>query len=337
MTRQSIDEYERLIRRDPARRGLIASEPELGPLCPGHLRAAAADLCENGRRVVLATGFFIPFGDPPAAETDGLMGTLLLASTLESLGVPTLVLTDRWCETAVCAVSGRFGYSTAQLEIVEANWTLEDFRSMFARQFGTDSVTHLIAVERVGPSHTLESLSRQKPGQSARISLFEERVTVAERGRCFNMRGKVLDEWTGSIHVLFERAGEIAPGAKTIGVGDGGNEIGMGSIPWDELARRIDGPAADRIPCRVPTDWTIVAGVSDWGGYALAAATARLAGSSDVIQDWDARFLEETLEHAVVNGPCVDGVTGRQEATVDGLPFITYVQPWLGIRRVSGG
>ncbi|QDU43702.1 hypothetical protein Mal52_21780 [Symmachiella dynata] len=36
------------------------------------------------------------------------------------------------------------------------------------------------------------------------------------------------------------------------------------------------------------------------------------------------------------HGPAVDGVTRRQEPTVDGLPFLTYIQPLEGIRQLLG-
>ena len=38
----------------------------------------------------------------------------------------------------------------------------------------------------------------------------------------------------------------------------------------------------------------------------------------------------------VEHGPAVDGVTRRREATVDGLPFLTYIQPWAAIRAKLG-
>ena len=65
---------------------------------------------------------------------------------------------------------------------------------------------------------------------------------------------------------------------KTIGIGDGGNEIGMGTVPWEELVRRLPRKEASAIPCRIATDWNIIAGTSNWGAFALAAAVALLAG-----------------------------------------------------------
>ena len=69
---------------------------------------------------------------------------------------------------------------------------------------------------------------------------------------------------------------------------------------------------------------------------ALAASVCLLRGRLDVLQPLTRERHREWLEYLVANGPAVDGVTGRREATVDGLPFLTYIQPWEGILRRSG-
>src|SRR5262249_2075095 len=101
-------------------------------------------------------------------------------------------------------------------------------------------LTHLIALERVGPGRD---------------------------GRCRNMRGLDLTDQTTPIHLSFEDAARRTPPLVTIGIGDGGNEIGMGKIPPEMIAHNI--LHGERIACRVPTDHLIVAGVSNWGAYAL--------------------------------------------------------------------
>lgn len=57
-------------------------------------------------------------------------------------------------------------------------------------------------------------------------------------------------------------------------VGDGGNEVGMGKVYGKVLSSKIAN--AKEIACVVPTDHLIIASVSNWGGYALCAATAVL-------------------------------------------------------------
>ena len=196
-------------------------------------------------------------------------------------------------------------------------------------------LSHLIAIERVGPSHTGESLRKQTSDPDV-LKAFLAQVPPESRGRCHNMRGEILDEWTGGVHRLFDGAETNRPFIRTIGIADGGNEIGMGCLRWDDIARRLLGPHAARIPCRVATTWNIVAGISNWGGYALAAGVLALCDQTDVIAPWTSEREQLILEHFVANGPAVDGVTRLPEPTVDGLPFLTYIQPWSAIRNRLG-
>ena len=104
----------------------------------------------------------------------------------------------------------------------------------------------------------------------------------------------------------------------TIGIGDGGNEIGMGKIPHETIVANI--PNGDLIHCRVPTDHLIVAGVSNWGAYALAAGVYVLNKVRNRGRSLRARTASGTFSKSMVrDGLLVDGVTGQQTATVDGL------------------
>ena len=123
-------------------------------------------------------------------------------------------------------------------------------------------------------------------------------------------------------------------GGTTIGIGDGGNEIGMGKIPHETIVKNI--PNGDLIHCRVPTDHLIVAGVSNWGAYALAAGVYVLRGVKPPADLFDPDREREILEVMVREGPLVDGVTGKQTATVDGLTWDEYVKPLHPHPRDSG-
>ncbi len=197
-------------------------------------------------------------------------------------------------------------------------------------------MSHLIAIERVGPSHTADSLAQQHRSGEIPLQRFIDQVPAKDRDCCHNMRGECIDQFAGDLHRLFEEVSEAQPGVKTIGIGDGANEIGMGSVAWEELERRLSGEQSARVPCRIATDWNIVAGTSNWGGYALAAAVALLRGQVSAVAPFDCRQQQEVLEAMVAKGPAVDGVTRRREATVDGLPFLTYIQPWAAIRTRLG-
>lgn len=329
-----IDEFDRLIRRDPARRGLIGSESHYGPLCAGHLKGAATDLAERGKCVVIVTGFYVPHADPPAAETDGPLGSVVLASALQKTGSEVFLLTDERCFPALLTAAEAAGIAPERV-LCCPDCTTPWIDSFFNDGRGSE-LTHLIAVERVGPSHTPDSLIRQSRCGKPPVAEFTASVSAESHNRCHNMRGRVIDEYSASLHRLFERLPQYRPDVTTIGIGDGANEIGMGVIPWEDLVRRLEGDCSGRIPCRIATDWNIVAGTSNWGAYALAAATLALRGEADVLQHWDQSHEERILQYLVEKGPAVDGVTGRQEPTVDGMPFITYIQPWVGIRQLLG-
>ena len=107
----------------------------------------------------------------------------------------------------------------------------------------------------------------------------------------------------------------------------------MGKFPWEELHSLVPGEHGPRMVCRIAADWTIVSGTCNWGGFALAAAVALLRGRVDLIAGWTMERQEELLQHMVQHGRAVDGVTREREATVDGLPFVTYAEVCSSIIR----
>ncbi|MDX1967650.1 MAG: DUF4392 domain-containing protein [Planctomycetaceae bacterium] len=321
---------ERTIRRDPARRGLLGNDAE--SLCPGHLSAAADHLGRFGRQVWILTGFFVPTGNPPAAETDGPPGAAFLASVLQSCGMEPLLLTDRPCADAVRVAAANYGIGTESVHICPDDCgRIDAWVEGLEHRAGAEPLTHVIAIERVGPSHQPASWS-----DPLLADRFRNEVPSEHWNRCHNMRGEVIDYCTPPLHRVVEWVASRSPGVKTIGIGDGGNEVGMGAIPYAELRRRLIEPQASRIPCRVPTDWTILAGVSNWGAMALSAAVCCQRGRLNLLRGMDRPMEEQRLQALVASGPAVDGVTRLQEPTVDGLPFLTYLQPWETMRSLLG-
>lgn len=314
------------------------------------MAAAATDLALRGRKIAIVTGFYIPAGTPPAAETDGPPGAILLAQVLLNVGIDNLVVTDGFCFDALAAAARKAGYSVERLvryphpantPSVRAGDsgpadTAARWRADFFQHGAGKDLSHLLALERVGPSHTAASLARQARSGNPPLARFDEKVPPAARDHCHNMRGENLDDYAGDLHRLFEDASGFLPDVKSIGIGDGANEIGMGVVAWEELERRLTGEQSGRVPCRVPCDWNIIAGTSNWGAYALAAATALLRGTISAVAPFNCGQQRDVLEYLVEHGPAVDGVTRRREPTVDGLPFPQYIQPWGAIRAKLG-
>lgn len=298
------------------------------------------------------TGFFIPAaidsnakGDAKSdlarnevgnAETDGPLGTFVLADVLVGLGIPTTVITDQLCENVVQAACHSQSRNTFEFLVSPndrtnaANWRAEVLQRASVRQ-----ISHFVAIERVGPGYESARRSDQHPE-----STIDHRSAISqtrwEPGHCCNMRGESIEEFSADLHLLIDDAMKQTANVNVIGIGDGGNEIGMGRFPCEELLDRIQGPNAERVPCRISADATIVAGVSNWGAYALAAAIAAQRDRVDLLERHTAESQRQLLERIVKDSGAVDGVTRRNDPTVDGLPFLTQIQPWIAIREVLG-
>jgi D-glutamate cyclase len=185
-----------------------------------------------------------------------------------------------------------------------------------------------------GPIHAALDAARARIGIQRPIvaaqgmaAIYIERGGPALDGKRYTMRGRDITD-----HLDPQLDIGHSWGRATIGIGDGGNEIGMGKIPHDIVARDIAN--GDLIHCRVPVDHLIVAGVSNWGAYALAAGVYVLRGIQPPTDLFDPDREREILEVMVKEGPLVDGVTGRQTATVDGLTWEVYIQPLIRIREI---
>ena len=207
----------------------------------------------------------------------------------------------------------------------DPNGTPSSNRLAWFRSCGGPPLTHCLALERVGPSHTPESVRDQPGATAAAVTDFVREVPPDCYGRCYSMRGRDLSALMRPAHLLFDRTRQGGRKLVTIGIGDGGNEIGMGKIAWDVIRRNI--PNGALIACRVPADYLIVAGVSNWGAYALAAGVAMLKGQHLDRELFNIEREREILRIMVEEGPLVDGVSGKQTVTVDGLSFERYAEP----------
>ena len=96
-----------------------------------------------------------------------------------------------------------------------------------------------------------------------------------------------------------------------LAAGDGGNEIGMGSLA-DEIPKV---PTLVKLPCVTSTTRLIVTSVSNWGGYGLVAAMSRQKEKSLL----PSVETERELVKSMVDMGAVDGFTNRQEYRVDGF------------------
>jgi hypothetical protein len=147
-----------------------------------------------------------------------------------------------------------------------------------------------------------------------------ERPGPAADGVLRSMTGRDISPFHGPAHVWFARSP-----VPTIGVGDGGNEIGMGKLPSELIADHI--PLGREIACRTATTELIVAGVSNWGGYALAAGVLACTARWDLARRLDPRAETELWAEVIPAAGLVNAATGRAELAVDGLDWSTYIRP----------
>ena len=248
------------------------------PLC---MDAAARLLARvrKGDVVVLATG--LPTYPWFSGEQDGPVGTATLARALVvAAGARPVIVTDP-VNVEICrAALGGAGLYVRSLDDVERlpttaavlpfplSW--DEARTRARELFDTLRPAALIAIERPGAN---------------------------ERGDYHSASGRRITDHCGKIDALFE----LARGREslTIGIGDGGNELGCAAIR-DTILRVVPGAASCRCPCggtvvpAVETDLFIATAISNWGAYGIEAAMAILLGRPDVLhaRDVDARAYD---------------------------------------------
>jgi hypothetical protein len=273
-----IGAIEAAIQRDTGR-GL---GPAMAAARGGLLSAARAIAALPRPRIGIVTGFFVPGGEIPAAETDGPVGAALLARALLAAGWSCRVATDAPCADA-CAAALRAADAAAPLDVAASAADIARVRAAWIAA-GIDAA---IAIERPGPTAD---------------------------GTLRNMRGEDIGTHALALDPLISPAPWLS-----IAVGDGGNEIGLGALPPALIADHV--PRGAAIRCVAAADHLVLAGVSHWGALGLIAAlaAARPDAAEAMRACLNADLDRAVLEATVADGPAVDGVTLRRAATIDGL------------------
>jgi len=183
----------------------------------------------------------------------------------------------------------------------------------------------------LAPDYRILELAARDPGAApgeARThlaALQPEAVITIEQpgltadGRYYNMRGEDITDACD----YFDSYICLAD-CPTVAIGDGGNEIGMGIIA-DSLRAldiRVSVTACDEL---------LVADVSNWGAYGLIALLSYWSGR-DLLADV---LPLQLLEYLCARGG-VDGVTGEQTPTEDGLQPGVGMQVIEQLRRLAG-
>ena len=141
-----------------------------------------------------------------------------------------------------------------------------------------------------------------------------ERPGMAADGKYYTMTGRDI---TNLVNAYDKKVFADDYPAVKIGIGDGGNEAGLGSLQESVREHISNG---EIIASTTKADHALVASVSNWGGYALALSLELLSGFQP--------SLNMTIENAVADkiaqeGIC-DGILQQPGATVDGLDWKTH-------------
>lgn len=256
---------------------------ELRPFLPAdYCDQAARYVLDHPGRVAIITGFYILTAGQH--ETDGPPGAIAMGNALQELGSQVTYVTD--CHTAP----------------MMRKW-LED---------RAEVVDFPIAAEKESREAASQLLADLRPD----LLITIERCGRNANDVYLNMLSRDITEFTARLDYLFEH------GVPSVGIGDGGNEIGMGNV-----AEHI--PPVDRLPDEPAistVDRLVLASVSNWGGYGLVAAISSLVGRNLLPSiEEDARLLAEMVDDGAVDGGSgqnryyVDNFTLEENAELLGL------------------
>jgi hypothetical protein len=150
-----------------------------------------------------------------------------------------------------------------------------------------------------------------------------ERCGWNERHIHHNMRGFDVSEFTAKEDYLIERAKERK--ILTIGIGDGGNEIGMGRIlgavkKHVAFGDKCQCPCGTGLGAAFKTDVLVTANVSNWAATGICACIATMLKNIGLMHDG---ATEKRMIEACALAGAIDGVTGYAEPSVDGFPAQT--------------
>lgn len=250
------------------------------------------DRVSRGDRVFILSGFIMrDYGRP---ETDGPIGAAVLARAL-SLGlgaVPVGISED----SIVPCMDACF--STAGMVLAETE-KLDSGRHRFGLSgFPVD--------EDEAAAAARDLLERHRP----KALIAVERPGAGKDGHYHGGGGFEVSSFTAKTDILFAEARKA--GVATVGIGDLGNELGMGAVA-DIVADGV--PLGDIIAARQEADATVVANISNWGAYGVAACLAAMTGNSDAFHDGE---HEKRLIEACVRAGAIDPVGGQLRLYVDG-------------------
>lgn len=315
---------DRLMNLDIGARGFIGSLYEAAKEKAGQpLTLAAARFLQQSIRpkdfVMIATGFIDqPVAAPGFAESDGPAGAVALAKAVRmALNALPIILVDECSVAQVKQVAQAAGFHC--LEPEQLVYSVEKQKLM------TLSVLPFPLGE-AGKQKAVELLDKYHPGACIAI----ERGGVNAQGAGHNMIGFDTGSTMAVLDYLFEEA--YRRSIPTLGIGDGGNEIGMGNIAdavkkYVPYGEKCQCPCGGGIAAATPVSLLVTAAISNWAGYAISAMLSVTADAPKALS------TPEEVKRVIEAGAAVglhDAIYGAAGPSVDGC----YVDVHYSLTRM---
>lgn len=259
---------------------------------------------EGGGTALITTGFRIP--PKNIQETDGPPGAAALARILGLLfNANTLMVTEE----------ASIGMLTVALKAIGV-------RLVAAEKLGSVGVKNSVAVMGfpIEPKDAEREAKRILGEYKPSLVLAIEKAGRNSKGEYHTWRGVNISAQHAKVEPLIEEARNRR--ILTVGIGDTGNEVGMGNIK-ETVEKSVPYANNCQCPCGGGTaaeskvDVLVAAAISNWGAYGIEACLAYLAGRPDALHD---SRLEESMLKKMVDAGSIDGITGLNEFSVDNVP-----------------
>eukprot|EP00033_Pygsuia_biforma_P001827 GCRY01002042.1.p1 GENE.GCRY01002042.1~~GCRY01002042.1.p1 ORF type:complete len:318 (+),score=60.15 GCRY01002042.1:117-1070(+) len=296
-----LNALENIVTRDEGERGI-------SPLLQRGFLQQAAEVLLKSHRVAILTGYPCLLDHSPPTETDGPLGAFAVQRALHICNIPADILTDD-----INADSIATAYAIAQQQQGE---------------IGNQPRGRVLSF----PPGPLSPEKKEELMRHYDCFLAIERSGASSDGQYYTMGGKNMTPIMASLDDLIPVAKKLS--IPTIAVGDGGNEVGMGRV-FSLVQKHIKN--GTKIAAVVEADVLGVVSVSNWGGYALAAALGLCASVMTTpmrLLCVPSREEEQAVMAACVSSGMRDGITGRCESSVDGMPFEKSLAVLEELRRV---
>lgn len=320
---EKVRDIERLITLDIGRRGIIQPLYESALSVQGGypVLLAANKLKEQlseDKCALITTGFLVP----PLfiQETDGPIGAISLAQGFDRFCAANSLIV---AEEKTLPILRKVVYA-AGLNVVKPEDVKRGKHAIALLEFPTER-------ERA-ERRAEEIVEEYEPA----IIISVEKVGANEAKVYHNMKGYDISAHVSKVESLLEETAK--KGIPSIGIGDGGNEIGMGKIK--ETVKKVV-PYGSVCVCgcgkgiaaEFGTDILVVATVSNWGAHAIIAALSLLTGK-DLLHPPE---LENRMLLEAAREGAIDAMSGYANGDCDGISLASHLSILQIMREIIRG